>query len=394
MSGACHAEPPAPRRVPAWLPATAFMALFFMGSGVFTPYLQLYFKERGLSALQIGTLSGVGPALSVLVPLVWGLLGDHSRRVRGLLALTSVLATAAFLTLPLSRGFLDLLALSALFSAFSLAGGPLSTSVILAEAERLGTDYGSLRLWGSVGFAAGILAAGRLVGGLGTAAIFPGYALPVLASLLPLLWMREAGARVGARLRWEQVWQALARRELQVLLLVSLLWRIAASGYYTFYTIFISGMGAGPGFVSIAWALGLVGEITVLRYSGRLAKRIGVRGLLALGLLGSAVRWLAYALAPTPGWTLPFQLLHGLTFGAMTTAAVLAVDRAFPSELRATGQGLLSAVMWGVGGLAGSVLAGYAVQALGMRWLYGLSAALAAATVLLTRIPREGADSR
>jgi len=39
--------------------------------------------------------------------------------------------------------------------------------------------------------------------------------------------------------------------------------------------------------------------------------------------------------------------------------------------------------MWGMGGLLGSVLAGFAYQAVGMRWLFALSAVAAAATGLL-----------
>jgi len=263
-----------------------------------------------------------------------------------------------------------------------MAGGPLGTALILSEAERLGTDYGRLRMWGSVGFAVGILGAGKLVGSLGTGAIFAAYSVPVLLSLLPLAWLSEAQMS-SKSLHLRLVWQTLANRNLQILLIASLLWRVAASGYYTFYTIFLSGMGAKPALISAAWAVGLAGEVTVLGFSGHIAKRIGIRGLLVAGLLGSAVRWAVYAVVPGPGWTLPFQLLHGLTFGATTTAAVLAVDRVFPPELRSTGQGVLGIVMWGVGGLLGSVLAGFAFEAMGVRWLFALSALAAAATGLL-----------
>jgi MFS family permease len=174
------------------------------------------------------------------------------------------------------------------------------------------------------------------------------------------------------------MWQVLSDRRLLALLAVVLIWRITASGYYTFYTIYITEMGASPSLVSVAWALGLAGEVTVLRLSGRMVNRMGVWGLLALGLLGSAVRWLAYAAAPSPEWTLPFQVLHGLTFGATTTAAILAVDKIFPTDLRSTGQGVLSMVMWGVGGLLGSLAAGVVFDAVGPRWMYGLCAAGAA----------------
>lgn len=370
-SGGASASGPA--RDLSWVPVVGFMLMHFFGTGAFTPYLQLYFQEKGLSPVAIGTLTGIGPALAVIMPVFWGLVGDRSQRVRLLLAATSTLAAVSFMGLSLGDSLAVLVILIGLFNAFSLASGPLSTAIILEEADRLRTGYGPLRMWGSVGFAIGILSAGRLVAQYGTQAIFIAYAVPTLLSLVPLLWLREGAVKAGG-FSTRDILKVLSNRALLVLLAITFAWRVTSAGYYTFFTIYITDMGASASMVSIAWALGLAGEVTVLRFSNRIARRVGISGLLAMGLLGSAVRWLAYSLAPGPEWTLPFQVLHGLTFGATTTAAVLAVDRIFPNELRSTGQGVLSMVMWGLGGLLGSVLVGVLFQNVGPRWMFGLSA--------------------
>ena len=366
-----------------WLPIVAFALLHFMSGGAYMPYLQLHYQQRGVSAVGIGALTAVGPAFAVVIPLVWGLLGDRSGQVRRLLALTSFLAVGAFFGLAAVWSFRAMFLLSALFSAFALAGGPLGTALILSEADRLGSSYGLLRMWGSIGFAVGILGAGRLVESFGTVSIFSAYALPALLSLIPLACLPESGVKPQP-LTIRRVWQALGNRHLHLILIVSLLWRVTSAAYYTFFSIYLDGMGAGATLISAAWAMGLVGEVAVLRLSGRLVGAVGVKGLLLAGLGGSAFRWLAYSLCPAPEWTLPFQLLHGLTFGATTTGAILAVDRVFPVALRSTGQGMLNVVMWGAGGLLGSLLAGLLFQAVGIRWLFGLSAAGAAVTALLT----------
>jgi PPP family 3-phenylpropionic acid transporter len=373
------------------LPVVAFMALYFMGNGAQAPYLQLYFQERGISAVRIGVLTGVGPALAVVMPLVWGVLGDRSRRARSLLAWTTLLSAVAFACIPLFHEFSGLLLLSAIYAALSWAGSPLSTALVLGEANRLRMDYGSLRLWGSVGYAIGILGAGVLVRQWGTVAIFAGYAIPTALCLLPLFGVHETGA--GSRLlRAEQVTKVLREPRLLILLVVTLLWRITAAPYYAFFTIYLHDLGATPLLISIAWGVALVGEITVLRLSGDWARRFGVDGLLLMGLLESGVRWLAFGLVPGPAWAVPFQLLQGSTFGALGTAAVLAVDRIFPPELRATGQGVLSVVMWGIGGLIGSVLAGVIYQDLGGRTLFilcGIGGLLVTGLAYVTHAARE-----
>ncbi|MHB0876326.1 MAG: MFS transporter [Anaerolineae bacterium] len=369
------------RATRAW-PILLFMILSFGGSGAFSPYLQLNFQQRGLSAEAIGLLTGIGPALGIVMPLLWGYAGDSTGRVKRLLALTSVAAAASFMVMSLPLEFAGLMIAAALFNAFSQSGGPLGAALILGEAERLKTDFGSLRMWGSVGFAAGILFAGRLISGFGTVSIFAIYSVLVVLSLIPLAWVREAAFR-GRALDVAKIRQVLRHRGLQGLLAVSFLWRVTAAAYYTFFTIYITGMGASPTLVSIAWATALVGEVTILRLSGRIARRIGVRGLLVLGLGGSAIRWAIYAAVPSPEWAIPFQLLHGLTFGCTTTATVLAVDRIFPTELRSTGQGLLGIVMWGLGGVVGSLAVGALAGPIGYRGLFAVSGIGAALTVLL-----------
>jgi predicted MFS family arabinose efflux permease len=56
------------------------------------------------------------------------------------------------------------------------------------------------------------------------------------------------------------------------------------------------------------------------------------------------------------------HLLHGLTFGLFWSCAVEAMSRMVPAPLRATGQALFSAVVFGTGNAAGYQLAGLALD--------------------------------
>ena len=48
-----------------------------------------------------------------------------------------------------------------------------------------------------------------------------------------------------------------------------------------------------------------------------------------------------------PAWTLPAELLHGLTFALGWAAATQYVATLLPPELSASAQGLLGALHWG-----------------------------------------------
>ena len=369
----------------AVLPIASFLMLLFAGRGTFRPFLELYLRRRGLSGSEIGLVVGLGWALSVVSPLVWGVAADRSRRTRAMLAATCACATAVVVGLAIAPQLALLVGLAVAFKFLWAAGEPLIAALTLSEAERLGSDYGRLRLWASAGAGVAMLGAGLLVRHLGLTVVFYAYAGMSLLSLVPMRWIAEVGVSRPS-LRLTQAWPLLRARSTQAVLLIAFLWSVSSPAYYSFYSIFLDDLGAGPVLISVAWAVSLVGDVAVLSRTGTIIRRYGVRALLVAGLLGSAIRWMAFALVPHPAWTLPFQLLHGLTFGATTTAAVVAIDRGCPADLRASGQGVLALVMNGLGGLVGSVLAGAAYQTIGARWLFGVSAVGAGATGLLAHL--------
>ena len=109
--------------------------------------------------------------------------------------------------------------------------------------------------------------------------------------------------------------------------------------------------GAGMG-------LGVLAEVGALLAYPSLARRYSLRTLLAIGFGASAVRWLLLSRAQSPFALVSLQLLHAATFGLWWGAAVQAMGELVPAPLRATGQALFSALVFGIGNSAGYALAG------------------------------------
>jgi PPP family 3-phenylpropionic acid transporter len=131
----------------------------------------------------------------------------------------------------------------------------------------------------------------------------------------------------------------------------------------------------------------VVCEIAVMVWARPWLARVGVRRALLLSFGAAALRWAVTALVPSVAAVALVQCLHGLAFGLYFVAAVEALDRAAPDDVRASAQGVHYTVVFGAGpslalGLAGalgglgamraifltaaaaSVLAGWAVWAL------------------------------
>ena len=71
-------------------------ALIYMGNGSYSPYIQLYYKEAGLSTSQIGLITAIGPFASLVFQTAWGRLADRTNR-KFVLLLTLVLTAACAL---------------------------------------------------------------------------------------------------------------------------------------------------------------------------------------------------------------------------------------------------------------------------------------------------------
>jgi PPP family 3-phenylpropionic acid transporter len=251
--------------------------------------------------------------------------------------------------------------------------------------QALGTDrrgYGRIRLWGSVGY---ILAA---VGG-GIAADRVGIP-PVLAAVVAALigCGAVASASLGgsapaapAPLR-AGLADLLREPRFRIFLAATFLARLSAAPFNTFFTIHLDGLGISQAVAGWAWSLGVVSEVAVMATWPRLVGWARPERLLAVAIGAHAVRWGLNAEVTSAAGLLAVQLLHGLTFGLFYLASVHLVDEMIRPELRATGQGLFAAGVFGVGGLVGNFVAGWLFDGVGLSALYRLAGVLAMGAAL------------
>jgi MFS family permease len=90
---------------------------------------------------------------------------------------------------------------------------------------------------------------------------------------------------------------------------------------------------------------------------------ISIRGVLLIGLVSWAVRYLllAYGNSTSGIWMFYLAiLLHGACYDFFFVAGQLYTDQEAPSHLRNSAQGFITFVTYGIGMMIGSVVSGYA----------------------------------
>lgn len=352
-----------------------FYFCWFGAIGAIVPFVSLYYRGTGLTLGQIGLLVALPGLLQVVASPLWGVLADALRLHRLLLP---VAITGTLLPVLLIGHVTSYTALIGLVTVQSLFAAPVSALADSATLALLGTArerYGAQRVWGAVGWGLSTLLFGRLVtqGGLGV--IFVGYALlATLAAGAALALPRPALAHVDLRIAARTL---LRDRRWFRLLGCVLLVGCCGAAISSFLSLYLQDLGATSQQIGLAYTLAGLSELPVMALSPLLLRRWGARPLLVAAGLLYAVRVAIYIIAPTPGWALAAQLLHGPCFAAFWIAGVVEAQRLAPRGLEATAQSLFGVAAFGVASSLASMVGGSVFQFFGSAALFGLGGMLA-----------------
>lgn len=348
---------------------SAFYFAFFAYSGAYVAYFPLYLAGRGLSALETAAVLALAPLARTFAPPAWGWLADRTGAYRAIVVFACAFTAAAFALLPFTEHVALLIGLMSLASAGALP---------IVEAITMGSQpdrYGPIRVWGSLGFIAVVLAGGAWLDFQPVAtlpALLVAFILIALAVALALPSAATHSVARGASLRFTA--------EVLALLAAGFCNALAHGALYGFLSLHLERLGYSATVIGLLWTLGVLAEIVVFLYLPQLFRRFTLTQILvaslALGVLRfAAIGWAAGEISVV----LLAQVLHAASFGAFHAASVAAVHRVFPEGAQARGQTLFSCVSYGAGAAAGLVLAGWGWEAGGAPLAFTVAALAAAA---------------
>jgi len=354
--------------MPSALPLGAFYFAFFVCTGLSVAYFPPYLAARGLTAGEIAWVLALPQLARVLAPGAWGALADRTGALRAIVVVASVANVACFALLPAMPGFVAIAWLVGLTSVAASAALPLVEAMTFAALGGESGRYGPIRLWGSIGFIAAVLAGGV-------------WLEPRALDLLPYALLACAGATlcVAGALPSTRVHIAAPAiaitRPAAALLAAALCMSIAHGTLYAFFTLHLQRLGYGGALIGVLWTLGVLAEIAVFLLLPALFRRYALSSVLMVSAACGVLRFLAIAwLADWLLLLVAAQLLHAATFGSFHAAAVAAVQRVFPPGAQARGQALFSSIGYGAGGALGALLAGWAWQTAGPGVAFTVSA--------------------
>ncbi|AZK46636.1 MFS transporter [Paenibacillus lentus] len=338
---------------------------------VLAPFLPLYFANLGYSSSQIGFLMMIGPFVASMIQPFWGYLSDRLQTVKKIILWLWILAIISSVALFNSGGsyVMTLFFVLAVYF-FYQPSMPLLDSISVQSAERRGSSYGSLRLFGSMGYTVVSLSGGLLLAALGGITKLPYlFWAAWVVPLILLLFLRDEPTE-GEGMTLKTLKQLFTNKSFLWFLFLVFIISVPHRMNDVMLSLYMKEMGATDAMVGWAWALAAGVEIPVFALLGRYLNRIHEYVLIGIVGILYALRWWMYYVTDDPWMLLALQAGAAVTFAVFWIVAMHYVARILPPQLGATGFSLLSMVYLGLAGMTGGVIGGRLTDLFGGASMY------------------------
>jgi PPP family 3-phenylpropionic acid transporter len=336
--------------------------------------MPLYLASLGLDGWQIGVLGAMAPAFRWASAILLGWVADRRRMRKALLVVTAAIGSICFVPLLLVHDFPTLVLV---FAAVNLCHGtliPMVDAIVVDHLDELGSDYGRLRLWGSISFIIGSVGSAPFVRAYGPEVIPLLLLLPqvVLAPVLIMLPGGQRGHAEHARAPW-----ALLTPAMTTFLAAVFLTQTSAGAWSGFFALHVRSLGLSDSIPGLTFGLAVTVEVALFHWGRRVLAWIPPAQMILLTVVATVVRWALSAVVTGEAAVVLVQLGHVFTFSALHLAAVALISELVPPENTTSGQSLYGLMGFGVGGTVGILLAGALVDRLGTSGLFWFEAAVA-----------------
>ena len=336
-----------------------------------TPLLPIFAAALGASGAYLGAIVSVSTLTGLLLKPFFGILSDRGGRRAWLFIGACVFAFTPFLYNFVSTTE-QLFILRLAHGLATAIYGPVTLAYIaeLARGQRVAEDIGWFQLARGGGYIVGPALGGWLLTSLDPAAVFSVIGLISCGIFLPLLNLPDTRQSKRHKLKplLPHIRSALqAGAKTPAIWLAGSLEAVTFVALYTlkaFLPLYALEAGVSVALVGVYFSLQEAAHIIAKPFGGRLGDRFGYLAAISAGMLILALALPLVLLLDQGALFLLPALLMGLAQALIFPAAIALVSDRISREHLGAGMGLIG-MLQNFGKVAGPVLGGLAIQALG-----------------------------
>ena len=367
-----------------------FIYFFALGSALpffFKYYYDILVDVNGVEMVGlISLITAFQSIIGIIAPPLSGYLADKFRIHKQILTLGGIctalgpflIAVPGFLSIrPIGPGFIILL-----FAGITIQGLALRPLMPIIDTECLNDlrkktgqtkSYGSIRLWGSIGWAIATVAGGTVL----YLSKQPNAALLVYAGgflFLGLYTIRGIKAKVQkVQIPWEKLFKD---KKFFLFLIFIFLSSYAIGSSFMFTAVYLDEQNLSTIIIGLSFGISAMVEVPLFILAPKLLKTFGDKWLIILGAIFLTLKLIFFGILNNNTAPVIFflvQLLHGVGYSFFFAGAIHFMDSRSHHSLKTTYQSFYY-MAWGLGTALGNFLNPKIKEIIGVNWIMGSSA--------------------
>ena len=391
MSSAPSPSAAPPLAMPLRVNLSIMMFLQFAIWGAWAVIFYPYLIKLKFTDAQVGYLTGNMALGAILSMLFAGYIADRFLNSEKFMGLCHLLGAGALYLIATTQDPGEYTTLFVLTLAYALLYNPtlvLANSITFRHVPDGQRDFPGIRVLGTLGWIAAGFAIDKaftygvifpdgspMLGADGKQVMLPASAtngpLLLAAALSAVLGVfsfflpkTPPTAKAGDAIPFVKAFGLFKDFSFAVFFIVSLIITIALAFYYTVTGEFLE-KACGVTQVGSTMLIGQVCEMIFLPLLPLFLWRMGMKGVLVLGMACWGIRYLCFANAGPEGTAFALAIvgvaLHGFCFDFFFAAGFIHCDNEAPKDIRASAQALFSFLTYGIGMWLGAVVCGQLV---------------------------------
>ena len=324
------------------LRATAFYFSIYMAGAAFNVYGGIWFADKGLSSEQIGIINAVPVLVTLLLNIVVGRVADKASDWRQVIVLGCGLGALIPIGLFYVHDFWGILIIWTLALLPINVIGPVVDAATMRMTRRRGTQYGSIRAWGTVGYMVTLFAVGWVISQFGGGIFLPMFVgLSILRGLVAfgLPRFRAGEGELKPPVTGATPLGAVMKPFFLLPLVGFSMVYATHIVLNAFQALLWMEQGLSADLLAPLLALAAFAEAAIMFLFGRIARRFSARSLILLSAATAVFRWICMGFQPGLEFLIPLQLLHAFTFALGFMGCVNFIANWTSDEIAAEAQG-------------------------------------------------------
>lgn len=318
----------------------------YFAFGSLLPLIAQYLLSIGLNGIQVGTIVATGMLSGLLSTPIWGIICDKSGRNKTILSILLIVPALLSLFLIFMQNYYHILIIYAALFIFQNSIFPVMDSLAIGFTS----DFGKIRLWGSIGYALGVFISGMLSDIYGLHIIFMLYSCFACISTFFLRGIHTDKMQCTFN-HFEGLGLLLKNRKYILFVFAAFFVQgpiVAHNTYFSVLYTYVGGSIAGTG---VAFFLFCISEAPVMHFVNRLEKKLSIEKIIIIPVILSIIRWYWYSTAPSPALLLATFFIQGVINGIFLVMTIRYITVITKKEVRVTAISIYASVSNGIGAM-------------------------------------------